>query len=104
MLICGDLDSIVALDEIYGTTNLNTMIKPPVSLLQFLVGNLLKKQHPARTPDNQSFPIDQDHLPQIRVGHLFKTVLCEVISIYDEDLTLSIERVDLIFLNIIEAL
>ena len=48
--------------------------------------------------------MDHDHLPQVQIGHLFVPVICEVIRIYHEGLTLPVEGVYLKLLGIIEAL
>ena len=104
MVICGYLNSNVAFDVIYKASDLNIMIKIPTSLICFFIGYLFEEEDTTWTPDYQSLSIDQDHLPQILIGNRFMPVLREILRIYYKDLPLSIERVNLIFISIIETL
>ena len=102
--VSSDLNSVVALHKIYKAPEFKLMIKLPTSSMCFCVGHFFKKEDAARTPHYQSFSLDHDHLPQVQIGHLFVPVICEVIRIYHEGLTLPVEGVYLKLLGIIEAL
>ena len=102
-LISGDLDPDVSLDIVDETSSLNLIILFPLSGLGLLVELKFEEKDVTGASGDQGLIINQVHLPKIHFSHSVKGVITALLGVNDEGLALSVERVNLILLFIIEA-
>ena len=117
ILVRGDLDALVALDEVDEALDVEGAVVDPVLFLSERVPNQLKEQNLARAAHHQSLVVDQVHRAEVFVAdaleqHLIQPTSGRALRVIrgnnggrnPEGLALSIETVNLVVLRVVEAL
>ena len=104
VLLRGYLDPDVSFDEVDQTSGSYLIILDPTACFSHFVVNLFKEEDFAWRSDDQGFAVDKNHLAKFFIYHLFESVTGHIIRVNGENLSLSVETVDLVLLFAVETL
>lgn len=103
------MDTLASFDKEDKASHVQGIVLLPVPvgnvwvILIFFFNDFEKHDFAGRS-GNKGFVVEEIHLPEIRIGHFLKLSLLSVITANNEGLSLSIERVDLVVISVIETL
>lgn len=109
LVVGSNLDSLVAFDKVDETSDVQLVVLLPelvddVGVVFILLFYDFEKHDLAGRSGDEGLVVDEEHLTKVLVSHLFEFGLLGVVTGDHEGLTLSIERVDLIVIGVVEAL
>ena len=107
LIIGGNLDPFVSLDEVDEASHVNLVVLLPllghILVLVFFLDDL-EKHNFTRGSSNKCLVVEKIHLTEVHVSHLLELDDLGIISINCESLTLSVERVDHVLIRVVETL
>lgn len=109
LVVSGNLDTLVSLDEVDETSDIKLVILLPelvdlVWVVLILLFDDFEKHDLTGRPGDESFVVNEIHLSEILIGHLLELCLLSIITTNDEGFSLSVEGVDFVVVSIVETL